>query len=501
MSINSVAQRRTTILAFVTALVAYAGSSVGATLNLPNVPLYLPASVPPLNMIVLGRDHKLYYEAYNDHSDLNDDGVLDFGYKPTQIDYFGYFDSHKCYTYSGSRFDPTSVTLTKKCSGAWSGDFLNYVTTSRIDALRKVLYGGYRSTDLASLTVLERSFIPEDAHSWGKEYKDVATSGYDITEYTPLSMPAAGTYHLIANTTPLNTTDPLMRVLTDQTVRVWNWLSIERPVAGTQVVTGVNGSGGEIRSNVTPTDYVVRVQVCNPSLPEANCQSYTNGRPKPTGLLQEFGENDSMYFGLLSGSYAKNTSGGVLRREMGSLKDEINTSGDTSGSEDGTFKNFPGIITTMNRLSTTGFGGSYQYNCGWNAAARVMNEGECQMWGNPVGEMMYETMRYFAGKAAPTPAYSIAFGAGEESQLPGGGLPVKTWDNPYSGRPVCSKPFETVISDVNTSYDTDQLPGSAFGSFTNDLPGNLNVATLGDKIWATEFGNFVQPKRIKNKIV
>lgn len=480
--------RRTALLALISALVAYSGSSVATTLNLPNVPLYLPASVPPLNMIVLGRDHKLYYEAYNDHSDLNDDGVLDFGYKPAQIDYFGYFDSHRCYTYSGGRFDPASITLTKKCSGAWSGDFLNYVTTSRIDALRKVLYGGHRSTDGASLTVLERSFIPQDAHSWGKEYKGVAESGYDISEYTPLSIPAAGTYHLFANTTPLNTTDPLMRVLTNTPVRVWNWLSIERPVAGTQVVTGVNGSGGEIRSDVTPTDYVVRVQVCKAGLEESNCQSYTNGTKKPTGLLQEFGEDDSMYFGLLSGSYAKNTSGGVLRREMGSIKDEINTSGDTSGTQDGTFKNFPGIITSMDRLRTTGFGGSYQYNCGWNAAARVMNEGECQMWGNPVGEMMYETLRYFAGKAAPTPAYSVAFGAGEESELSGGGLPVKTWDNPYAGRPVCSKPFETVISDVNTSYDTDQLPGSAFGSFSNDLPGNLNVSTLGDKIWATEMG-------------
>ena len=481
MNIPAKRFHRGALLALVSAVVAYSGSSVATPLNLPNVPLSLPESVPPLNMIVLGRDHKLYYEAYNDHSDLNDDGVLDFGYKPAQIHYYGYFDSFKCYTYGASRFEPVSITTTKKCSGAWSGDFLNYVTTARIDALRKVLYGGYRSTDTSTLTVLERSHIPQDAHSWGKEYESLARDGYDIAEYTPLSAPTSGTRHLFANTTPLNTADPLMRVLTDQPVRVWNWLSIERPVAGTQVVTGVNGSGGEIRSNVTPTDYVVRVEVCKAGLAETNCQTYSSSS-KPTGLLQEFGEDNSMYFGLLSGSYEKNLSGGVLRREIGSIADEINTT------TDGTFKSFSGIITTLNRMRTTGFGGNYEYSCGWAAAARVLNEGECQMWGNPIGEMMYETLRYFAGKASPTAAYSTAFGAGEESQLPGGGLPVKTWDNPYEGRPVCSKPFETVISDINPSYDTDQLPGTAFGSFSNDLTGTLDVATLGQKIWTQEMG-------------
>ena len=69
-------------IAGVAALVAFSGSSVAAPLALPDLPLFLPESVPPLNLLVIGRDHKLYYEAYNDASDLNDDGVLDVGYKP-----------------------------------------------------------------------------------------------------------------------------------------------------------------------------------------------------------------------------------------------------------------------------------------------------------------------------------------------------------------------------------------------------------------------------------
>ncbi len=119
-------------------------------------------------MLTMSRDHKLYYEAYNDYSDLNEDGSLDIGYKPAAIDYYGYFDSYNCYSYSNGEFIPVGVRKStasrenKKCgraAGQWSGDFLNYVTTSRMDALRKVLYGGYRYVDTADRTVLERASL------------------------------------------------------------------------------------------------------------------------------------------------------------------------------------------------------------------------------------------------------------------------------------------------------------------------------------------------------
>jgi type IV pilus assembly protein PilY1 len=465
--------------------------------SISDVPLFLNSAVPPLNMIVLGRDHKLYYEAYNDASDLNGDGVLDVKYKP-EIDYFGYFDSFKCYAHDGARFNPTRTTANKRCTvvdSEWSGDFLNYLTTARIDALRKVFYGGYRSTDTGSLTVLERSHIPQDAHSWGKEYTSVAVDLYNIADYTPLPVPAAGTRHLFANTTPLPgsgsyafTEAPLLRVLRNQTVRVWNWLSIERPVAGTQVVTGVTAGGSEIRSNVTPEDYIVRVQVCaSAALAETNCRQYGSSR-KPIGLLQEYGENDSMYFGLLSGSYAKNTSGGVLRRTVGSIQDEVNVG------TNGTFKNFEGIIATLNRLRSTGFGGNYEYTqntapgvCGW-ITTRAINPGDCQMWGNPVAEMMYETLRYFGGRGSPTGAFATTAGQGQEGLLAGiGGLPVANWDNPLASRPFCSKPFQTVVSDINPSYDSDALPGSSFpGTPPSDTLDGLDVSALGQQIWDDE---------------
>ena len=61
------------------------------------------------------------------------------------------------------------------------------------------------------------------------------------------------------------------------------------------------------------------------SLPESNCKRYPNGTYKPTGILQKFGEPGKLNFGLMTGSYAKNTSGGVLRKAVGSFTDEIVT--------------------------------------------------------------------------------------------------------------------------------------------------------------------------------
>ena len=283
MSVKSF-HARLLIAAAAAALTAFqAGTPSAAPPAISDAPLFLNGTVAPLNMLVMGRDHKLYYEAYNDHTDLDADGTLDVGYDgylqnpdgTFKINYYGYFDSFKCYTYDSgnNRFNPASVTANKKCSGQWSGDWLNYVTMSRIDALRKVLYGGYRSTDgtgASAVTVLERSLLPQDAHSWGKSYESFANDGYNINEYTPLSMPAANSSHLFVNTTLLGQTNPLLRVITDkqdssgQPLKIWNWVSIERPVGNDQVVVGTDATGKEIRTD--PQSAADRLPGSRPSL-------------------------------------------------------------------------------------------------------------------------------------------------------------------------------------------------------------------------------------------
>jgi type IV pilus assembly protein PilY1 len=443
-----------------------------ASAAVSQVPLFLTNSVPPILMLTMGRDHKLYYEAYNDASDLDSDGALDIRYTPS-IDYFGYFDSYKCYDYSSNKFTPDSTTTDKTCAGNWSGDFLNYLTTSRMDALRKVLYGGYRSTDTTSSTILERAFIPQDAHSWGKEYTSITVDGYDIADYAPLAVPTGGNRHLFASTTLSAAGDPVLRVLTNKTERIWQWLSKESPVAD-------NSLG-------TPIDYKVLVEACVSGLLETNCKAYSDGTTttyKPTGILQKYGDNDSMAFGLLTGSYTNNIQGGVVRKNISSFTDEVDPN-------TGIFTSSNGIVETIDKLAIVAYNYSGSYEPGWPGAWNTnspISNGEANDWGNPIAEMMYEVLRYFAGKSTPTSDFTTGVNNSGtyDSNL---GLALPAWLDPYrptsGGFESCAKPIQLVISDINPSYDTDQIPGSSFSNYSGDLSG-LDASALADIIWAGE---------------
>lgn len=449
------------------------------------LPNFVNNAVPPLNMLLVERDNKLFFPAYNDASDLDGDGSIDIHYKPS-ITYLGYFDSGKCYTYGNGYFSPTSITATKKCSGNWSGDYLNYLTTSRADALRKVLYGGYRYVDTATQTILSRAYISTNAQTWGKEYNSLAVDGYNLSDYTPYPNPTSGNYALFANNsqgTTEATYPPLLRVLPNiANVRIFGWVSREVVEGGT---TATNTSLVDI--TVAPIDFAVRVEACKTGFLETNCKLYPNGQYKPTGILHDYGEGNQMYFGLMTGTYANNLQGGALRKAMGSFASEIDPSTGIFGTKSGSTYTKGGIIGTLDGLILS------PLTC---ASITIPLNSTCPNAGNPLAEMMYETMRYFSGATTPTSGY-LSGAADTTLGLSG----LTTWTNPYSltpnsnatnpTYPKCSKPFETLFSDVNPSYDSD-LPGSSFA--TTGLPTattalqSLNVSTLGSTIWNNEIG-------------
>ncbi|UPG88886.1 hypothetical protein L2Y96_15960 [Luteibacter aegosomaticola] len=151
------------------------------------------AGAAPLVMLNLSRDHQLFYKAYNDFTDLDNDQVIDTTYK-NSVNYAGYFDNTKCYTYSATDgyFSPSALATGHYCTSAWSGNFLNWVSMTRMDEVRQILYGGYRSTDDASSTgktILERAHLPMDAHSFAKYY-----NGSDINQLTTFSPTAVAAY-------------------------------------------------------------------------------------------------------------------------------------------------------------------------------------------------------------------------------------------------------------------------------------------------------------------
>jgi len=478
-----------------------------------SVPLGIVQSGRPLVMLTMARDHTLFYEAYNDASDINGDGLLDLRFNPT-ITYLGLFDSGLCYSYTGNTssrsdnnglFRPAAHAIVDntrrnfRCTNPthWSGNWLNWVTTSRIDALRIVLYGGYREIDTASQTILRRAYIPQDAHSWAKEYTSIAVDGYDIRDFTPFELPSGSGIrrHFFGNLTDTRNRScslinncsgraPLLRVITNaENTRVWQWATSELPV-----LHEANNFPGGLR-----LDYAVRVEVCTSTF-NAGCKRYPNqttGNFKPVGLLHEFGENNSMHFGLLTGSYNLNMSGGVLRKVVSSFANEVNPA-------NGIFTNNAVIVNTIDSLRIRDFNNNRTdnaYRGGW-VSTRPMLEGEFVDWGNPIGEMMYEVLRYFNGRSSATSSFATS--VSHDGHL---GLSVAQWDDPFSSSSAaraswCARSNQLVISGVNPSFDSDQLPGSYFNNFTGDLAGLnttgtnvfLNVRNIGQIIADNEPG-------------
>ncbi|MDO3384880.1 PilC/PilY family type IV pilus protein [Gilvimarinus sp. SDUM040013] len=463
-----------------------------AEIDLAQMPLFLAEPVRPIVMLNMSNDHQLYFKAYDDYSDLDGDGLVDTTYK-NSYDYYGYFDSEKCYKHDGAMFKVSSSASNHKCSGEWSGNFLNWATMTRIDSVRKILYGGKRAKngDSASQTVLERAFLPQDAHSFAKYY-----NGTDMADYTPYSWGGAGINDGI---TMCNTTLPSVRSQQSQNVtdppvvhvKKGNyslWASNERwqcvvgkaPHNSSTVSNGNDSTKSGINAHSSNPDTVdatliVRVEVCANGISATNnekCEVYGadgNGL-KPAGLLQKYGQDDSIWFGLMTGSYLKSKSGGVLRKNVSSMADEID--------EDGTFKTpTDSIIGTLDKLRIARYAssdGRYNSsdNCAWGKGS--FNNGQCTNWGNPQSEIYLESLRYLA-RDVTTPAFAV-----NDSTIISG-LNTATWEAPIGEDNYCAPTAILQFNASTSSYDGDEL-----GKFSDVQNGAGTLDSITNTVGAAE---------------
>jgi len=431
-------------------------------------PLYAAQSQPPLMMMVMSRDEQLFNKAYSDYTDLDEpaDGIIDSTYKDT-FPYEGYFDPKLCYSPSGTGDNSVFKAVGRagganghSCTRQWSGNFLNWVTMSRLDILRYVLYGGQRSTDTTAKTVLERASIPNDLHAWVKVY-----SGADIGDFTPLS----GTQSF-CNATTSNGGSPLMRVASG------NW-SEWSATALRQCTTNYNSD-----TPSSAVNYAVRVEVCDPAenaVREGFCRKYSNGTEdhwKPAGLLQSYGETGRLRFGLISGTYGTPRDGGVLRRNIGKLAG--NGVGDCQAGDEikmstGQFclaidSGKEGIINTISNFRLT----QWNYSDKWNDCNdySILNRTsdkhlddpgsggyKCSGWGNPITEMYAEALRYVGDIGTTRTSYYSS--TGDLTGLP---ADVK-WLDPYrapseGGNSYCASCNILVMSSGLPSFDSDNIP-------------------------------------------
>ncbi|MDR2340084.1 MAG: hypothetical protein LBF40_08130 [Deltaproteobacteria bacterium] len=509
--------------------------------NYQNSPVLASGTTIPRVLLVISKDIKMFGQAYNELTDMDEDGRMDTGFNPAVL-YYGYFDPYSCYKYSSTSVntytsenrapyfqrvgdtidDESQSALDAKrdaagvanyvkaaravhyktgekigicqaphtnTSGNFSGNWLNYVTASRMDVLRKILYGGHRIVDnkasgsTPGQTILESSFVPRDSTVWGTDVladnrwsaETPLTNYYDISKFTPFPKPTANTGHFFARTRSgmaesssnqpfpvmqyiLNGSKTLMgsQIVPTNNGRYYDWVLNEGPNPSTPRLTqtGINS----VRS------YNVKVEVCNPTnygMGE-NCRTYPSGDFKPVGLLQTNGESGQMFFGLLTGSFNESTfrKGGVVRNHVGDLSNAVDL-------QTGQIKN-GGLIYAINTLRIAGGKVHGSYNVAQSYTSSVS-------WGNPSGELLFEATRYFARLAqksgetpiAPTAAFVPTSEMGYNYST---ATYLQTWATlPELESGDCAKPIILFIAEEDSDFDGDDQVNSSSSGLTRPV--------------------------------
>jgi len=160
------------VLAVPLTLVVMAASSAPAIpqIALSGVPLFAATSGDkPVMALALSVEYPTVGAQYTAG------GNSDATYTNT-AEYLGYYDAESCYTYNDTptespasgltaadykRFDRSGPASSRMCANAFSGNYLNWASSSAIDMLRLALSGGDRTIDTPALTILQRAVIPD----------------------------------------------------------------------------------------------------------------------------------------------------------------------------------------------------------------------------------------------------------------------------------------------------------------------------------------------------
>ncbi|MDR2367044.1 MAG: hypothetical protein LBF58_02880 [Deltaproteobacteria bacterium] len=429
----------------------------------------------------------------------------------------------------------------------WSGNWLNWMTSSRIDVVRQVLYGGKRVVDTPTSTYLTVEWIPENASVWAYD---------DFTKYFWLDYNEGSPYYDTSNYSPVSNDRwaghyRRLHSYGRAQNRLWIidsiWFMRQK-----EDVTNHEGFRSfsayyvpKYRNQYTPLDYVLNsfadryktddveivveacrlltkkevldfyshidtsrydpawtrptkeAQVKDEDLIEKGdyCQRYGSNY-KPTGLLQKYSALDQALFGLFTGAFNNSNrwDAGWLRHNVTSIKHQINADGTYNGTaKTNIFKMFDSIIQfTKPRLDpyTEKRDGIYtEYKnrrMGWADPLQ-------SNFGNPIGEMLYAGLLYFAKKNV-NPAYShwpTGMDAKELVDLPQlGSSSYAAWQSPlFMNGGDCLKPVILLLSSTAASHDGDMLPGSPHGQVSGlgSTP-QLNLNFIEEHIFNNQAG-------------
>jgi type IV pilus assembly protein PilY1 len=230
----------------------------------------------------------------------------------------GLFDPNLCYDYPADHFVPVAAATTHACTGGrWSGNFLNWATMTGLDAFRYATTGGNRSTDTATETILERTYISGQGNLFPNktfnptigEFVDATPFGVNTT-YTMVNagkgiqMTLTGTETVTTTGPgPINETISCNVAWSDSTTRCSEFVLGSTGATGTCASwTGSGSSGNPYRctafSSFSPLGQV-------PVLNNSNCNNIVRPNPSRPRICSTY---DAQYTGTVTTTTTTNVN-------------------------------------------------------------------------------------------------------------------------------------------------------------------------------------------------
>ena len=429
------------------AMLALAGSWALAAdapqLRIPDEPPGAPGTGVPANLLLnFSVTHEDAGAAYRD------------AYR-AEREYAGYFNARLCYRYpmkatasSGpvpeldehnGYFSPAGPADARhECGGAFSGNFLNWASTSTLDLLRYALTGGDRVIDEPALTVLQRAWLPD-----GVAHADY----YAHPDHFPRKA-ASGS---AGGSSPVHVTPFATDTLYIVSCR--NRILFSNSNRGTSCdAPRFTPGGGPLTSDKYFGEFNARVMVCNAedsALRADLCIRYDKAF-KPQGVMHQ-GAQRLGVMGYLTGKRAEGTvqdggaqESGVLRaplKQLGPLEQPEESPNAGREWHPGT-----GVIAGNPDRASDGVSGAIHYinRLGRSNPARL----GAYAGGDPGAELYYEALRYLQGRES-----GIAGGSDLDD-----GMPV--WRR--RDDPVLSGCQRNIIATIGHASFTDDrfVPGN-----------------------------------------
>lgn len=474
-----------TLLSAITAGIVYSQSALPPLplIDLPAEPLYMNGAKTKGNLtLALSVELPISGQTYRDPFSLDKE-------------YVGYFDPKACYGHvpGTNNFDWAGAPNSSgSCGGGgFSGNFMNWSTSSAVDILRYGLTGGNRVEDASTgnaRTVVERAWLPDSFYKNSSYFsekwvsKEQAIALVETALYNKIGSSGLWIYNCKNR----------VYFAKDQDTNAASTCDAPFGVTATS-----RSHPSLIGSTNNQTFYEVRNLVCDPNSATNRrmlqdpttkkwsglCHRYPSGKFKPVGQFQVNADNLRVsVFGYLQDDLPARY-GGVLRaplKYLGPNNFDNNFNLLPAPNARSEWDRTTGVFIANPQIGDTNYGdGGYGQSGAINYINKFgtldpLNKGKYKT-NDPLSELYYEAIRYLQGNTPTANATAGLTGNVSNDKLLTENFPAyRAWSDPFvgfeddsgTGGKSCLRNSIVTVADAFTTYD-------------RSVPSNT-VANIGD---------------------